>query len=110
LQPHLKLSILNKRLSVSDGHSQAAVAQGNGSVQQADRNHAPHLGLRHISPSQEYKEATKQKAVDTGITLIPNEQNLFAWRALLKVGRDVSSGCKIRDLSNWLMVHPAAMP
>jgi hypothetical protein len=35
---------------------------------------------------QEYKEATKQKAVDTGITLIPNEQNLFSWRALLKVG------------------------
>ncbi len=35
--------------------------------------------------AQEYKEATKQKPADTGITLIPNEQNLFMWRALLKV-------------------------
>ena len=34
---------------------------------------------------QEYKEATKQKTSDTGITLIPNETNLFVWRALLQV-------------------------
>lgn len=36
--------------------------------------------------AQEYKEAVKQKkALDTGITLIPNELNLFVWRALLQV-------------------------
>ena len=34
---------------------------------------------------QEFKEATKQKPSDTGITLIPNEDNLFAWKALLQV-------------------------
>eukprot|EP00798_Chlamydomonas_sp_ICE-L_P010635 gene10635-12314_t len=33
---------------------------------------------------KEYKEASKQKTCDTGITLIPNETNLFMWRALLK--------------------------
>lgn len=35
---------------------------------------------------QEFKEASKQKTADTGITLIPNENNLFAWRAVIKVG------------------------
>jgi peroxin-4 len=35
---------------------------------------------------KEYKEATRQKLQDTGITLIPNESNLFAWKALLQVG------------------------
>ena len=34
---------------------------------------------------QEYKEASKQKTCDTGITLVPNENNLFVWKALLKV-------------------------
>ncbi|KAL6758923.1 ubiquitin-conjugating enzyme/RWD-like protein [Haematococcus lacustris] len=33
---------------------------------------------------KEYKEASKQKTLETGITLIPNESNLFSWRALLK--------------------------
>lgn len=34
---------------------------------------------------QEYKEVAKQKALsDTGIQLIPNESNLFLWKALLK--------------------------
>lgn len=33
---------------------------------------------------KEYKEVTRSKSGDTGITLIPNEANLFLWRALLK--------------------------
>ena len=35
---------------------------------------------------QEFKEATKQKSSETGITLIPNEDNLFAWKANLQAG------------------------
>ncbi len=35
--------------------------------------------------TQEYKEAARQKSQETGITLIPNESNIFSWRALLKV-------------------------
>lgn len=38
---------------------------------------------------QEYKEVTRSKASDTGITLIPNEANLFVWGAQLKVGPPV---------------------
>jgi hypothetical protein len=34
---------------------------------------------------QEFKEVSRSKPQDTGITLIPNEANLFIWRALLKV-------------------------
>jgi hypothetical protein len=34
---------------------------------------------------QEFKEVTRSKPQDTGITLIPNEANLFIWKALLKV-------------------------
>lgn len=33
---------------------------------------------------KEYKEAAKQKTTETGITLIPNDSNIFSWRALLK--------------------------
>lgn len=29
---------------------------------------------------------SRSKPQETGITLIPNETNLFVWRALLKVG------------------------
>ncbi|KAF5834088.1 ubiquitin-conjugating enzyme/RWD-like protein [Dunaliella salina] len=36
---------------------------------------------------KEYKEATKQKQ-DTGIALIPDETNLFAWRARLQAPKD----------------------
>lgn len=39
----------------------------------------------HQNHPQEYKEVTRSKSGDTGITLIPNEANLFQWRALLKV-------------------------
>lgn len=39
----------------------------------------------HGNHPQEFKEAIKGKTVDTGITLIPNESNLFVWRALLQV-------------------------
>ncbi|EFJ45706.1 hypothetical protein VOLCADRAFT_63302 [Volvox carteri f. nagariensis] len=38
--------------------------------------------------NQEYKEALKAKPEDTGITLIPNETNLFAWRAVLRGPKD----------------------
>lgn len=34
---------------------------------------------------QEYKEAARQKTNETGITMIPNEDSLFTWRAILKV-------------------------
>jgi hypothetical protein len=34
---------------------------------------------------QEFKEVSRSKPQDTGITLIPNEANLFIWKALLKV-------------------------
>jgi ubiquitin-protein ligase len=34
---------------------------------------------------KEYKEANKQSTIDTGITLLPNENNLFVWKALLQV-------------------------
>ncbi|GFR51604.1 hypothetical protein Agub_g14028 [Astrephomene gubernaculifera] len=37
---------------------------------------------------KEYKEALKAKPEDTGITLIPNETNLFAWRAVLRGPKD----------------------
>lgn len=40
---------------------------------------------RLLSRYQEYKEALKAKPEDTGITLIPSETNLFAWRAALRV-------------------------
>eukprot|EP00879_Flechtneria_rotunda_P002274 GHRR01002465.1.p1 GENE.GHRR01002465.1~~GHRR01002465.1.p1 ORF type:complete len:162 (+),score=46.47 GHRR01002465.1:204-689(+) len=33
---------------------------------------------------KEYKEVARGKIQDTGITLLPNETNLFTWRALLK--------------------------
>ena len=37
---------------------------------------------------QELKEATKPKgANDTHISLIPSEDNLYVWKALLQVGR-----------------------
>lgn len=39
----------------------------------------------HASRLQEYKESGKQKSHETGITLIPNENNLFLWKAALKV-------------------------
>mmetsp|Transcript_23388 Transcript_23388/g.51332 ORF Transcript_23388/g.51332 Transcript_23388/m.51332 type:complete len:158 (+) Transcript_23388:166-639(+) len=37
---------------------------------------------------KEYKEASKQKSLETGITLVPNESNLFVWRAILKGPKD----------------------
>ncbi|GIL80321.1 hypothetical protein Vretimale_12063 [Volvox reticuliferus] len=37
---------------------------------------------------KEFKEAQKAKADDTGITLIPSETNLFAWRAVLRGPKD----------------------
>ncbi|GIL80322.1 hypothetical protein Vretimale_12063 [Volvox reticuliferus] len=40
------------------------------------------------SYEQEFKEAQKAKADDTGITLIPSETNLFAWRAVLRGPKD----------------------
>ncbi|KAF8065630.1 PEX4 [Scenedesmus sp. PABB004] len=33
---------------------------------------------------KEYKEVSRARPGDTGITLLPNEANLFVWRALLK--------------------------
>lgn len=44
---------------------------------------------------QEYKEVARSKAADTGITLIPNEANLFVWGAQLKVGW--RGGCWLMD-------------
>ncbi len=35
--------------------------------------------------AQEYKEAARLQSSETGITLIPNDSNIFSWRALLKV-------------------------
>lgn len=51
--------------------------------------------LGRAAGPQEYKEATKHKSVETGITLIPNENNLFLWKALLKVvsGIGCVGGC-----------------
>ncbi|GAX85001.1 hypothetical protein CEUSTIGMA_g12422.t1 [Chlamydomonas eustigma] len=44
---------------------------------------------------KELKEVGKQKTQDTGITLIPNETNLFSWRAILKGPKDTpyEGGC-----------------
>lgn len=39
---------------------------------------------------KEYKETAKHKSVETGITLIPNETNLFSWRAMLKGPKDTA--------------------
>ena len=36
---------------------------------------------------KEYKEVARSRPDETGITLIPNESNLFCWRALLKARR-----------------------
>jgi hypothetical protein len=56
---------------------------------------------------QEYKEVTRSKSGDTGITLIPNEANLFLWRALLKVrGTTAAAGCMLllpQQLLCWNM-------
>lgn len=37
---------------------------------------------------KEYKEATKHSTLDTGITLVPDETNLFIWKALLQGPKD----------------------
>lgn len=34
--------------------------------------------------SQELKDCSRGSAVGTGITLVPNEQNLYVWKALLQ--------------------------
>ena len=39
----------------------------------------------HCCAPQELKEAHKQQEA-TGIELLPDERNVFQWRALLKVG------------------------
>eukprot|EP00775_Hariotina_reticulata_P000167 gene167-355_t len=33
---------------------------------------------------KEWKEVSRSKSQDIGITLIPNDANIFVWRALLK--------------------------
>jgi hypothetical protein len=38
-----------------------------------------------VCAMQEFKEATRNKTADTGITLVPNELNIFVWKAQLKV-------------------------
>jgi peroxin-4 len=38
---------------------------------------------------QEYKEVSRSKNQDTGITLVPSETNLYSWQAFLKVREGV---------------------
>lgn len=45
---------------------------------------SPH-GACWRETTQEYKEVSRAKVGDTGITLIPNEANLFVWGAQLNV-------------------------
>ena len=49
--------------------------------------HAQSLLHDHLSGSrQEYKEAAKAEA-ETGIQLIPDESNIYVWKAVIQVWR-----------------------
>lgn len=45
---------------------------------------------------QEFKDSTRQKPGDTGITLIPNEDNLFAWKAHLQASNTQHSSSSLK--------------
>ncbi len=49
--------------------------------------------------------ARSSQAADTGITLIPNESNLFLWRALLRVRSSPARACPLRCCSSVDQPH-----
>jgi hypothetical protein len=75
------------RCKAAHGHSQAETAQGKltqtaaGSTSSATCQAPERMPLH----AQEYKEVSRSKNQDTGITLVPSETNLYSWQAFLKV-------------------------